>query len=107
MLPYDKYWLQHEMHHIEAQAKCDKKNKRDTVIMFQWLCCLLLVLVSVVSAQDVFFSCPYCNCIVEAEIKDDHDMKVKSGKWKCPKKGCNYENDNRIRYCAMCGSERQ
>lgn len=110
MLPYDKYWLQHEMHEIEAQIKIDKIKKKDTKIMFQWLCCLLLLFVSVANAQDVFFMCPHCRCVVEAEIKDpsyDNEMKVKSGTWICPKKNCGYENDNRIRYCGMCGAERK
>lgn len=111
MLPYNKFWLQNEMHEIEAQTKKDKLKKRDTRIMFQWLCCLLLFFVSVASAQDVFFICPCCRCVIEAEIKDhdfdNYNMKVKEGTWICPKKTCRYKNDNRIRYCGMCGTERQ
>ncbi len=112
MLPYDKYWLQHEMHLVEAQIKCDKKNKKDTTIMLQWMTCLLLLFVSVANAQDIYFYCPYCKCMLQAEIKDgsfrdEYDMKVKTGTWICPKASCGYENDNRIRYCGMCGAERQ
>jgi hypothetical protein len=111
MLPYDKLWLEHEMYRVEASIKNDKLKKKDTTIMFQWLFCLLLLFVSFASAQDVFFTCPYCRCVIEAEIKDyshdDYNMKVKSGTWVCPKKGCGYENDNRIRYCGMCGTERK
>lgn len=111
MLPYDKYWLQHEMHRIEAQIKCDKKNKKDTSIMFQWMTCLLLLFVSLASAQEFSIICPYCREIIEFDIEYDgqydNEMKVKSGTWICPKATCGYENDNRIRYCGMCGTERQ
>lgn len=112
MLPYNKFWLQHEMHEIESQTKRDKIHKKDTKIMFQWMTCLLLLFVSVASAQDIYFFCPYCKCMLQAEIKDasfrdEYEVKVKDGTWRCPKSTCGYENDNRIRYCGMCGTERQ
>jgi len=111
MLPYDKFWLQHEMHNIESQTKIDKIHKKDTVIMFQWLCCLLLLFFSVASAQDFIIVCPHCSEVMECEIKQadyyDYEMKVKSGTWTCPNSSCRHKNDNRIRYCGMCGAERQ
>jgi hypothetical protein len=111
MLPYDKYWLQHEIHEIEAQTKKDKLNKKDSRIMFQWLGCLLLLLFSTLGAQDFVIVCPHCHEVMECEINQadyyDYEMKVKEGTWKCPKKSCGYENDNRIRYCGMCGAERK
>jgi hypothetical protein len=111
MLPYDKFWLQNEMFRIEAAIKNDKLKKKDTVLMFQWLCCLSLLFVSVASAQDFVIICPHCFECMKCEIKQadyyDYEMKVKSGTWVCPKKNCGYENDNRIRYCGMCGAERK
>lgn len=111
MLPYNKFWLQHEMHEIESQTKRDKIHKKDTKIMFQWIVCLLLLFVSVASAQDFVIVCPHCREVMECDIKYDgeydYQMKVKSGTWRCPKSTCGYENDNRIRYCGMCGTERQ
>jgi hypothetical protein len=111
MLPYDKFWLEHEMFRVEAAIKSDKSKKKDTVLMFQWLCCLLLLFFSVASAQDFIIVCPHCTECVECEIKYDneydYEMKVKCGTWKCPKRNCGYENDNRIRYCGMCGAERK
>lgn len=111
MLPYNKYWLQQEMHLIEAQSKNDRIKKKDTRIMVQWLVCLLLLFFSVANAQEFTIICPCCRAIMQCEVKHtddyDYDMAVKSGTWTCPKSTCRYENDNRIRYCALCGTERQ
>src|SRR5216684_1219624 len=99
MLPYDKHYLEHEIHLVEAQIKKQRLQKRDTIVMFQWLCCLLLFLFAGLSAHEEKIYCPYCDEIIELEVKQ--------GTWTCPKKSCGYENDNRIRYCGMCGGERQ
>lgn len=107
MLPYDKYWLQHEMHLIESQMKKDKLNRMNNLIMCKWVCCLLLLFVSIASAHDVFVMCPHCDNYVQLRVIDENtcNVKVKDGQWKCPR--CNYMNDNRIRYCGLCGAERQ
>ena len=111
MLPYDKFWLDNETHRVEMSIKDCKKNKKDTVIMFQMLCCLFVLFFSIASAQDFIIVCPHCTEVMECQINQsdyyDYEMKVKEGTWICPKKNCGYENDNRIRYCGMCGSERQ
>lgn len=95
MLPYDKYWLEHEMYKIKYQSDYDKRKKKDTYIMIKYLVCLSLIFVAALSAEHAKIRCPHC----EQEIK----IAVKPGKWKCR---CGYENDNRIRYCGLCGSER-
>ena len=111
MLPYDKDWLQKEVYQLEAQVKKDKSQKKDTTIMFQWISYLLLFFFSVASAQDFIIVCPHCREVMECKITQcdhcDYELKVKPGEWTCPNPKCRYKNDNRMRYCSLCGSERQ
>jgi rubrerythrin len=110
MLPYNKHWLEHEMHLIEAQTKKDKRQKKDTEIMCGWLLCISVFFVSVASAHDVFIcrSCiPSSRQMQAIEDVNGHNLEVKKGTWRCPNPKCRYINDNRIRYCPLCGSERQ
>lgn len=95
MLPYDKYWLEHEILKIKHQSEYDKRKKRDGYIMAKYLICLGLVFFAALSADNFQFTCPHC--------KEEIEMAVKPGTWKC---SCGYENDNRMRYCSLCGSER-
>ena len=97
MLPYDKYWLSKEQHMIEKAIKYTKEKRKDNKIMIQWLCIMFLLIVASLSSSEDMCSCPHCAQPIEVEVK--------KGEWECPK--CQYKNDNRIRYCGMCGAERQ
>lgn len=102
MIIYDKNWLDKEIGYLKKTFREDKKNKADTKIMVYYLfisCCLFF---AGVSAQH-HVVCPHC----ENDINVIVESTVKPGTWICPKKNCGYENDNRMRYCSMCGSERQ
>lgn len=105
MLPYDKDWLENEMHLIEAQTKKDKRKKKDTEIMRSCLFCLFVFFVSVANAKDHIWLRQTLRPI--DDVKCDQFLEVKKGTWKCPNPKCRYVNDNRIRYCPLCGSERQ
>jgi primosomal protein N' len=96
MLPYDKYYLQHEINEIERSIKHAKLKKKDTVIMVKFICCFSLIFFAAASSDETWIKCPHCDELIE--------MAVKPGKWSCP--DCGYNNDNRIRYCGMCGAER-
>ena len=97
MLPYDKDYLKKEMVKVDQAIKYAKIKKKDTFIMFQYLLCLGIIFFSIASANEYWVNCPNCEHVIE--------MEVKSGTWSCSK--CDYKNDNRIRYCGVCGAERQ
>jgi hypothetical protein len=97
---YDKNWLTKEINILKKTEKYDKKNKNDSKIMLKFIFVLGLIACAGLSANENF-TCPHCYESLEVHAE------VRPGKWKCPKKSCGYENDNRIRYCALCGSERQ
>jgi len=110
MLPYNKIWLLDEMKAIQSQMKKDKRMKKDNEIMRKYLLLLLIFFVSAASAADIYeFCCPNCLHGLEMHVGNDNSdsCEVKPGTWTCPNPRCRYINDNRIRYCPLCGSERQ
>jgi hypothetical protein len=57
----------------------------------------MLTFFAALSANEQYLLSPHSNEKIE--------LDVKPGQWECPK--CRYKNDSRIRYCGMCGAERQ
>jgi hypothetical protein len=102
MITYDKHWLNKEISSLKKTIKSDKENKADTKIMFYYLLISCCCFFAGISAQQCII-CPHCDNNIDVLVEGT----VKSGSWTCPRKGCGYVNDNRIRYCSMCGSERQ
>ncbi len=99
-------WLTHEMFLINQAVKQNEKSKNkhreDGKIMIKFLTLLAFVAAPYLMADydpwdNTCARCPHC----EKEI----ELKVKPGNWTCPK--CGYQNMNEIRYCPLCGSERQ
>lgn len=99
---FDKNWLNKEVYYLKRIMRRDKKFKMDNKIMLYFIFVISLVYCAILSGGDNFI-CPHCENSIEIEIQ----AAVKPGSWKCPNKNCGYENDNRMRYCSLCGSERQ
>jgi ribosomal protein L37AE/L43A len=96
-MEYNQNWLVNEEALIKRAIR--KKKKDDNLIMTKLLMLITLLTCSYLTAEEEYFTCPHCDELVEMSIK-----AVKKGKWKCP--NCDYENDNRIVYCGLCGSDR-
>lgn len=98
---YNKNWLTHEMflinQSVKQHEKSKHKHKEDTIFMIKFLVLIGIVLSGYLVANETYLRCPHCEEVIE--------LKVKPGKWVCP--SCGYENMNEIRYCPLCGSERQ
>lgn len=102
MIIYDKNWLDKEISILKSTIKKDKRQESDTKIMFKCLLFCFFIGTAALSA-DPSIICPHCSNSFEIEI----ESVVKPGTWKCPNKNCGYQNDNRMRYCSICGTERQ
>jgi hypothetical protein len=95
-------WLEQEINNIKRAQKMDIRNKASNGILIKVIiACVVMLICGKIHGEEII--CPHCENSIELEIA----CEVKPGYWKCPKKGCGYYNLNQIRYCALCGSERQ